>query len=151
MCVLALVGLAVLPLAGSTPAGPQQHARTSQELRAVAVPMGAVAFGAASIGIVEFVLPLDLDRSYGSTAATIGVLFAIAAALNAVASPLAGAAGDKHGRVVGGQNGNGPGRIVCRRADSRPDSCRPGYRTPKEVRKTWEDAQSAERLRNRAA
>ena len=26
-----------------------------------------------------------------------------------------------------------------------------GYRTPKEVRQTWEDAQDAERLRNQAA
>ncbi len=63
-----------------------------------AVPALAAVAGAAFIGMIDFTLPLDLDRRLGATATTIGLLFALAAALDAIASPIAGGAGDRRGR-----------------------------------------------------
>lgn len=66
--------------------------------RAVLAP-GAVAIaGAAFIGMVDFTLPLDLDRRLGTAAISIGLLFGGAALLDAFASPIAGRAGDRRGR-----------------------------------------------------
>ncbi len=66
--------------------------------RAVFAP-GAVAIaGAAFIGMVDFTLPLDLDRRLGTAAISIGLLFGGAALLDAFASPIAGRAGDRRGR-----------------------------------------------------
>ena len=48
--------------------------------------------GAAFLGMIDFTVPLDLDRRLGTAAATIGLLFAAAACLDAIASPIAGSA-----------------------------------------------------------
>lgn len=62
------------------------------------VPAAMVVAGASFIGLIDFVLPLDLDRRFGTTATVIGLMFAAAAVLDAIASPLAGKAGDERGR-----------------------------------------------------
>jgi MFS family permease len=54
--------------------------------------------GAALLGLIDFVVPLDLDRSFGTTATAIGIIFAGLALADAVVSPLAGTAGDRLGR-----------------------------------------------------
>lgn len=54
--------------------------------------------GASVLGMVDFVVPLDLDRRLGTGAAVIGLLFALAAAMDAIGAPIAGAAGDRIGR-----------------------------------------------------
>ena len=64
---------------------------------ALAPALVAVA-GAAFLGMIDFALPLDLDRRLGTAAAAIGLIFAAAAALDAIASPFAGRAGDRRGR-----------------------------------------------------
>ena len=64
---------------------------------ALAPALVAVA-GAAFFGMIDFALPLDLDRRLGTAAAAIGLIFAAAAALDALASPFAGRAGDRRGR-----------------------------------------------------
>lgn len=66
--------------------------------REAIVPGAVTIAGASFLGMIDFALPLDLDRRLGTAAATIGLLFALAAALDAVASPLAGRAGDRRGR-----------------------------------------------------
>lgn len=54
--------------------------------------------GASLLGMVDFAVPLDLDRRLGTAAALIGLLFALAAAMDAIGAPIAGAAGDRVGR-----------------------------------------------------
>jgi predicted MFS family arabinose efflux permease len=54
--------------------------------------------GAAALGLIEVVVPLDLDRRLGLTAVEIGLLFAGTIALDATAAPIAGRAGDRLGR-----------------------------------------------------
>ena len=65
--------------------------------RALTPALVAVA-GASFLGMIDFTLPLDLDRRLGTAAATIGLLFALAATLDAIASPIAGRSGDRWGR-----------------------------------------------------
>jgi len=65
---------------------------------AALVPGLIVVAGASFLGMVDFTVPLDLDRSLGTGATAIGLLFAAAAVLDALASPIAGAAGDRRGR-----------------------------------------------------
>ena len=68
-------------------------------LRPEALTPGLVAIaGAAFLGMIDFALPLDLDRRLGTAATAIGLIFALAAAMDAVASPLAGRRGDRSGR-----------------------------------------------------
>jgi MFS family permease len=55
--------------------------------------------GAAFLGMVDFAVPLDLDRRLGTTATAIGLLFALAAAMDAVGAPIAGRQGDRRGRL----------------------------------------------------
>jgi MFS family permease len=62
------------------------------------VPAIVAAVGAALLGLVDFVVPLDLDRRLGTSATTIGVIFAVVAMIDACASPPAGKAGDRFGR-----------------------------------------------------
>jgi predicted MFS family arabinose efflux permease len=54
--------------------------------------------GASFLGMIDFAVPLDLDRRMGTSAAVIGLLFAMAAGLDALASPVSGTAGDRRGR-----------------------------------------------------
>ena len=59
----------------------------------------SVVAGATILGLVEVVAPLDADERLGLSAAAIGGLFAATIALDAVAAPVAGRAGDRLGRV----------------------------------------------------
>ncbi len=83
------------PTTGASPVGRCCSALFRRE--AIAPGLVAVA-GAAFIGMIDFTVPLDLDRRLGTAAAGIGLLFAAAAALDVIASPLAGRAGDRRGR-----------------------------------------------------
>lgn len=63
------------------------------------VPAACVAVaGAAFFGMVDFAVPLDLNRRLGTTATAIGLLFAGAALVDSIAAPLAGRASDRVGR-----------------------------------------------------
>lgn len=53
--------------------------------------------GATFLGLIEVVVPLDADARLGLSAATIGLLFAASIALDALAAPVAGRAGDRRG------------------------------------------------------
>lgn len=55
--------------------------------------------GASFLGMVDFTVPLDLDRRLGTGATAIGLLFALAAVLDAVVAPFAGRASDRRGRA----------------------------------------------------
>ncbi len=66
--------------------------------RRAALPAAIAVVGAALLGLIDFVVPLDLDRSFGTTATTIGVIFAGLALADAFVAPLAGTAGDRLGR-----------------------------------------------------
>ena len=94
-----VAGVVVLPR-GERASRPSSSVSVVEALgrRAVLAP-GAVAIaGAAFIGMVDFTLPLDLDRRLGTAAISIGLLFGGAALLDAFASPIAGRAGDRRGR-----------------------------------------------------
>ena len=85
---------------------PQSAARGRALLRTLeivrspaALPAGAIAVGGATaIGMVEVVAPLDLDERLGLSAAGIGLIFGLAIAVDALAAPVAGGAGDRTGR-----------------------------------------------------
>ncbi|MEZ5060749.1 MAG: MFS transporter [Solirubrobacterales bacterium] len=64
----------------------------------VLVPASVMVAGAAFLGAIDFVVPLDLDRRLGTDETTIGLLFAAAASLDAIGAPIAGRAGDRRGR-----------------------------------------------------
>jgi len=66
--------------------------------REALVPGAVAVAGAAFLGMVDFTVPLDLDRRLGTTEIAIGLLFAAAASLDAIASPVAGGASDRRGR-----------------------------------------------------
>jgi MFS family permease len=74
--------------------------------REALVPGLVIISGASLLGMIDFAVPLDLDRRLGTVAATIGLLFALAAAMDAIGAPIAGSAGDRVGRrpvaLVGG-------------------------------------------------
>ena len=93
-------GFVVLPRAPATPTGEIEPRGTFVSLLrpAAAVPAIVAAVGAALLGLVDFVVPLDLDRRLGTSATTIGVIFAVVAMIDACASPPAGKAGDRFGR-----------------------------------------------------
>lgn len=73
-------------------------------IRAVAfsapvLPATAISIaGATTIGLLEVVVPLDLDQRLGYSATVIGLLFAAGTALDATAAPIAGRTGDRIGR-----------------------------------------------------
>lgn len=58
-----------------------------------------VVVGAAAIGLVEVVVPLDAAARLGMSAATIGAIFAATIAVELVFAPLGGRAGDRRGRL----------------------------------------------------
>jgi MFS family permease len=64
----------------------------------VLVAAGAVVVAAATWGLLEPVLPLDLDRRFGASPAVIGALFGAATLAYGLAAPLVGALADRHGR-----------------------------------------------------
>ncbi|MFN8150399.1 MAG: MFS transporter [Solirubrobacterales bacterium] len=64
----------------------------------VLVPASVMVAGSAFLGAIDFAVPLDLDRRLGTEETAIGLLFAAAASLDAIAAPIAGRAGDRRGR-----------------------------------------------------
>jgi predicted MFS family arabinose efflux permease len=94
-------GWVVLPRAPAKPSG-EPIVRSGSFLSllrpAAALPAAACAVGAALLGLVDFVVPLDLDRRLGTAATTIGLVFAGVALIDACTSPPAGKAGDRFGR-----------------------------------------------------
>jgi len=94
-------GFVVLPRASALPAGDPIERRGTflSLLRPAAVlPAAVSAVGATLLGLVDFVVPLDLDRRLGTTATAIGLIFATTALIDACTSPPAGKAGDRFGR-----------------------------------------------------
>ncbi len=96
-----VVGFFILPRAvpanGDEPVRPRSSFSSLLRRRA-ALPAAIAVVGAALLGLIDFVVPLDLDRSFGTTATAIGVIFAGLALADAFVSPLAGALGDRIGR-----------------------------------------------------
>ncbi len=92
-------GLAILPR--TTPAAPPTESPAGIAavlLRpAVIAPGAVVVAGASFLGMIDFTVPLDLDRRLGTATAAIGLIFALTAALDLIA-PIAGKAGDRRGR-----------------------------------------------------
>lgn len=71
--------------------------------RATRSGIGAVAIriavgGAAVLGVVELVAPLDLDARLGLSSSAIGLLFALSIAVDAPLAPIGGRWGDRRGR-----------------------------------------------------
>lgn len=96
-----VAGSVILPRAARRTAdqlGSQRGVLATLLQPAALVPGLIVIAGASFLGMIDLALPLDLDRRLGTAAATIGLLFALAAVLDALASPIAGAAGDRRGR-----------------------------------------------------
>jgi MFS family permease len=98
--VMLAAGFVVLPRQRPRPAGAGERKSILATLgRRQALAPGLIMIaGASLLGMVDFAVPLDLDRRLGTAAAVIGLLFALAAAMDAVASPFAGSAGDRVGR-----------------------------------------------------
>jgi multidrug resistance protein len=94
-----VAGWAILPRAEAkaTSSGPRAGVAAVLLRRAVIAPAAVVIAGASFLGMIDFTVPLDLDRRLGTAATAIGVIFALAAALDLIA-PLAGRAGDRRGR-----------------------------------------------------
>lgn len=100
---IALAGFFVLP-PGRPPAQEAEPRRFRSLLALASSPRVLpgtliVIVGATAIGLVEVVAPLDADERLGLSAAAIGGVFAATIALDAIAAPIAGAAGDRRGRV----------------------------------------------------
>jgi predicted MFS family arabinose efflux permease len=94
-------GFAVLPHAAApTAVAASERPSTIRLLLrpAALVPAMATATGATVLGLIDFVVPLDLDRRLGTTATVIGIIFAAIALIDAAASPPSGKAGDRLGR-----------------------------------------------------
>jgi MFS transporter, DHA1 family, solute carrier family 18 (vesicular amine transporter), member 1/2 len=107
---LIVCGISVGLAAGVVAVFPRETQREPAEtpawhtiVRAAGSGVGAVATaialgGAAVLGIVELVVPLDLDARLGLSSAAIGLLFALSIAVDAPLSPLGGRWGDRRGR-----------------------------------------------------
>ncbi|MGH2961021.1 MAG: MFS transporter [Solirubrobacterales bacterium] len=63
-----------------------------------AVAIGIAIGGAAVLGVVELVAPLDLDLRLGLSSSAIGLLFALSIAVDAPLAPIGGRWGDRRGR-----------------------------------------------------
>ncbi len=97
--VIFVAGFLVLPRSTrSTEPVARVSLRGSLLRRGAAMPATVAVVGAALLGLIDFVVPLDLDRRLGTTATTIGVLFAVIALVDGAISPIAGAASDRLGR-----------------------------------------------------
>ncbi|MCB0874830.1 MAG: MFS transporter [Solirubrobacterales bacterium] len=95
-----VAGWFILPRAAALPPGvPIERPSLRLLLRPAAVlPAAVSALGAALLGLVDFVVPLDLDRRLGTTATAIGIIFGAVALVDALVAPPAGKAGDRFGR-----------------------------------------------------
>jgi MFS transporter, DHA1 family, solute carrier family 18 (vesicular amine transporter), member 1/2 len=97
--LLVLAGARVLP-AGAPGSSGDAFATMRRILRLPAVlPAALISVGAAAaLGLIEVVVPLDVDERLGLSAAAIGGLFAATIALDALAAPIAGRRSDISGR-----------------------------------------------------
>lgn len=98
---LFVAGGVVLPRGAAPGVGePGRRPGTLASLRrpAALVPAVLVVAAASFLGMIDFTVPLDVSRRLGTTATAIGLLFALAAILDALASPIAGTLGDRRGR-----------------------------------------------------
>lgn len=96
-----VAGIAVLPkkAPNESPMRSSKGGTMAALLRPVVLAPALVTIaGAAFLGMVDFTVPLDLNRRLGTTATAIGLIFALAAVVDAIASPIAGKAGDRRGR-----------------------------------------------------
>jgi DHA1 family tetracycline resistance protein-like MFS transporter len=94
-----VVASAVLPRSERVAAAVERPSTLQRLLRPAAlVPATATATGATVLGMIDFVVPLDLDRRLGTTATVVGIIFAAIALIDAAAAPPAGKAGDRLGR-----------------------------------------------------
>lgn len=92
-------GLAILPrtVPEASPAESSTGIAAVLLRPTVIAPAAAVVAGASFLGMIDFTVPLDLDRRLGTAATAIGLIFALTAALDLIA-PIAGKAGDRRGR-----------------------------------------------------
>ncbi len=101
--IVAAGGFAVLPHDGGREPGEASSVRALVRLAASVPVLPATAMitvGAAAIGLVEVVAPLDASSRLGLSAAAIGTAFAATIALDLVFSPAGGRAGDRRGRLA---------------------------------------------------
>ena len=66
--------------------------------RAVLVACGLIVVGSATWGLLEPVLPLDLEERFGASPGLIGALFGVATLAYGLAAPLVGTLADRWGR-----------------------------------------------------
>lgn len=98
--VIVAAGWRILPRAAGSPRSAGAPARvlrrafTGPAIGATGISIG----GALAIGMLEVVVPLDVDERLGFSAVAIGALFAGVAAIGALAAPIAGGRGDRGGR-----------------------------------------------------
>jgi len=104
-CAVGVAGVALMGWALSTPAA-KPHAETSLRALARALGDGRVRTGLLLVtlpgllfGTLSVLGPLRLDE-LGATAVAIGVTWLVAAALEAIVSPLAGRFSDRRGRIA---------------------------------------------------
>lgn len=100
---IAVAGWFALPRERPRPRTGQTRARDLLALavsRPVLPATSIVAIAAGALGVVEVVAPLDADERLGLSASAIGVIFAATIALDAIAAPFGGRAGDRRGRRV---------------------------------------------------
>ena len=96
-----VVGFFVLPRSRpreSAEAAPKVPVVPALLRRSALMPAAVAIMGAATLGMIDFVLPLDLDRRLGTSATTIGLMFAAVALVDAITAPIAGRVSDSRGR-----------------------------------------------------
>ena len=110
-----VAGWAILPRLESKAASTSSASVSAVLLRpAVIAPGVAVVAGASFLGMIDFTLPLDLDRRLGTAATTIGLIFALAAALDLIAPIAAGqATGAGAGRSSSPARPSSPSPACC--------------------------------------
>jgi MFS family permease len=102
---VAVVAAVLATWAWTTPGvEPDESAGIGAMLRALARPAVLIGFWVFTLpalfsGVIEVLVPLHLDE-LGVSGATIGLVFLLAAAVEAVVSPIAGRASDRAGRMT---------------------------------------------------
>jgi MFS family permease len=99
LAVLLIVAARALPLTHEASGQGVRELRESLRSRTVITGMWLVALPAIASGMINVLGPLRLHR-FGASAAAIGATFLVAAAIEAVLSPLIGRISDRHGRIV---------------------------------------------------
>jgi MFS family permease len=102
---VALVALGLMAFAWTmAPVSPGEEAHVLDAVRVLRRPAVAAAFWlfllpALFAGVLEVLVPLRL-HDLGASGVAVGVIFLIAAAIEAVVSPIAGRLSDRHGRLA---------------------------------------------------